>query len=85
MIRRRCKLIMDENGLLERHVKMDDTTVVQVVVPRSLQTEVLRQLHDKMGHLGIDRTLELLRDWFYFPRMENFTTEYIRKCDDCLR
>ena len=57
MISQRSKLVIDENGLLELHIKMDNTKVVQVVVPRNLQTEVLRQLHDKMGHLGIDRLL----------------------------
>jgi hypothetical protein len=85
MLRQRKKLLVSNDGLLERHVKIDGTEVVQLVVPKNLQHEILKQLHDKMGHLGVDRTLELLRGRFYFPGMGTFTAEYIRKCDSCLR
>lgn len=32
---------------------------------------VLKELHDKMGHLGSDRVLHLARERFYWPRMQS--------------
>lgn len=38
-----------------------------------------------MGHLGIDRTTDLVRNRFYFPRMEAIITEYFQSCERCIR
>ena len=40
---------------------------------------------DDLGHLGIERTLDLLRDQFYWPRMVEDTVRHIRQCERCLR
>ena len=39
----------------------------QVVVPVTLRSLVIEQLHDKSGHLGVQKTLEKLRERFYWP------------------
>lgn len=84
LLRQRGKLsVMD--GLLWRLVKIDDEDVSQVVVPTALRNEVLYQLHNKMGHLGIDRTQDLVRSRFYFPRMSTFISDYVTACDRCIR
>ena len=36
------------------------------------------------GHLGIERTIDLLRDWFYCPGMMEDTVRHIRQCKGCL-
>lgn len=41
-------------------------------------------IHDDMGHLGIDRTLDLVRARFYWPRMAD-VEEMIRTCGRCVR
>ena len=38
-----------------------------------------------MGHLGIERTLDLLRDQFFWPSMTEDTTIHIRQCERCLQ
>ena len=38
-----------------------------------------------MGHLGIERTLDLLRDQFYLPGMTEDTTRHIQHCERCLQ
>ena len=84
ILRQREKLSV-RDGLLWRLVRIDDEDVSQIVVPASLRTEVLCQLHDKMGHLGIDKTQDLVRSRFYFPRMSSFISDYIAACDRCIR
>lgn len=46
---------------------------------------MLACLHDDMGHLGIERTLDLLRFRFYWPRMANAVERKIRTCESCVR
>ena len=41
--------------------------------------------HDKVGHLGQDRVLELLRDRFYWPGMHMDVACYINSCPRCIR
>lgn len=46
---------------------------------------MLKSLHDDMGHLGVERTLDLVRDRFYWPRMSSTVEEKIRTCERCVR
>ena len=41
--------------------------------------------HDEIGHLGTERTTSLLRDRFYWPKMENDIEEYVKTCPRCLK
>ena len=57
----------------------------QLVVPSTHQTQVIHCLHDQLGHLGQDRTLDLVRSRFYFPNMEKAIREYVQRCESCVR
>ena len=35
---------------------------MQLVHPESFKTQELKGCHDDLGHLGVERTLDLLRD-----------------------
>ena len=41
----------------------------QLLVPRVLRETMLEMTHDKWGHQGVDRTLNLLRERCYWPGM----------------
>ena len=74
-----------KNKLLYQKVKLEghDTSVFQFVLPHSFCNHTLTALHDDMGHLGMDRTLGLVQDRFFWPGMcENIHT-YICACDTC--
>ena len=45
---------------------------------------VLRSLHDECGHMGMERTTELIKDRFYWPRMTAEVEQYIRTCGRCI-
>ena len=50
----------------------------QVVLPKNIRRRVYKELHEDMGHLGLERVLALARDRFYWPYMrrdiEHFVT-----------
>ena len=39
----------------------------------------------KSGHQGIVRTLSLLRERFFWPGMHRDATQYVNKCQNCLK
>ena len=41
--------------------------------------------HDQIGHLSNDKTLELLRDIFYWPGMQADVLSCMNSCPRCLR
>ena len=73
------------NKLLYQKVKLKgyDTSVFQFVLPHSFHNHTLTTLHDDMGHLGMDRTLELVQERFFWPGMCESVHNYIHACDRC--
>ncbi len=45
----------------------------------------MSSLHDRMGHVGMERTLDLLRARFYWPKMAADVEQKIRTCGRCVR
>ena len=76
-----------ENGLLYRRIRLKDHEVdtYQLVVPVAYRKIALELLHDKFGHLGIDRTTGLSCERFFWPRMAEEIRQYIQNCECCLR
>ena len=74
-------LQIDQDGLLKRKTK----TTNQLVLPRKHRNTVFLELHNKMGHLGADRVIQLARERFYWPRMAADIEEYIGTRCTCLK
>ena len=53
-----------------------------MILPSALRPLVLRELHNNMGHVGIERVLFLAQDRFYWPHMKHYVVT--RVCD-CLK
>ena len=53
----------------------------QIVVPASLQPDVLRQIHD--GHLGISKCVERAKLTVYWPRYIDQVTNLVEGCAKC--
>ena len=47
-----------KDSLLFRKRQCDNKTVYQFVLPQTLRNPVLHSLHDEMGHLGVERTVD---------------------------
>lgn len=73
------------DGVLYRKRQDHEDITYQLVLPECLRPAVLRNLHDEMGHLGIERTLDLVRTRFFWPKMANDVEHKIKTCGRCVR
>lgn len=66
------------------HVDMQ-TCIWQLVVPKSKRKEVFRFYHDTTtaGHFGYEKTLDKIRQTFYWPGITDDTRDYCKNCDIC--
>lgn len=54
------------DGILYRKRVVGEYKTYRLVHPKDLRPIVMEQLHDNMGHLGVERTLILLKLKFFF-------------------
>ena len=73
-----------DNKLVRRRVCAGELQY-QLVLPSKFRKVALSYVHDRMGHLGRDRTLELLCERYYWPSMQQSVVDYIAKCGRCIR
>ena len=68
-------------------MKTSRTPDPAIVVPKALETEILKGTHDSpfTGHLGVTRTLDRIRKRFFWPNMRKTVENYIRQCDTCAK
>ncbi len=73
------------NGVLYRKRQEGAQTHYQLVLPEVLRPLVLKSLHDDMGHMGAERTLDLVRKRFYWPKMSGEVETKVKTCNRCIR
>ncbi|XP_024146840.2 uncharacterized protein LOC112157953 [Oryzias melastigma] len=74
-----------KDGLLYRMRKTSSGVEnKQLILPERYRTSVMKSLHDECGHLGVEKTSELLKDRFYWPRMNTDIEQYIKTCGRCV-
>ena len=54
-----------------------DQPSLQFVLPMTYRQQAMRACHDDIGHLGLERSLDLLRDRFYWPGMNEGMEDHI--------
>ena len=86
IMKRKKGRYITRNGLLYKKCVSNnrETGYLQFVLPRMFRKQVLEACHDEIGHLGKERTTNLLKDRFYWPRMEDVKEEYVKTCPGCL-
>ena len=59
----------------------DDVESHQLVLLKEYQQAMLHMLHDDYGYQGLDHTLALVRERFYWSMMyQDVVTEYVTNC-----
>ncbi|KAK3083458.1 hypothetical protein FSP39_023123 [Pinctada imbricata] len=48
-----------------------------------METVVLRQYHDQLGHMAVDKTYDSIRLKYFFPNMYKKIHAYVEKCVTC--
>ena len=61
-----------------------DRNTMQLILPTAFRMQALRGCLDDLGHMAMERTLDLLRDQFYWSGMTEDVTRNIRQCERCL-
>lgn len=56
----------------------------QLVLPKRFRKSALESLHDAVGHMVTDRTLDLVHTRFYLPRMAMEVSKKSRTCKRCI-
>jgi hypothetical protein len=74
-------LYVVHNGVLA--VRAADGRLRTVVPPGPLRIAVCRFLHDEGGHPGVQRTLQAVTRYFYWPNMSRFVSQYVSSCVAC--
>ena len=76
------------NDILHRSWDNGDGTMKQLIVlPSTLIEKCLQQCHNSLEspHLGVDLTLDKIRQQFYFHNMQNETKLFVNGCITCAR
>lgn len=81
LLRQWSRLHVNDDGVLYRKANGRD----QLLLPKEHHDTVFRELHKEMGHLGTERTLGLLRDRFYWPRMQSDVEHFVMHVCECLK
>ena len=71
------------DGILYRKYSDNGEDISQLVIPESLKSFVLKQLHDATGHQGRERTTALVCSRFYWPSMYNDIAKWCENCARC--
>ena len=86
------KLILKEFGRLEvrrgvlyRRTRVDDQDQYQLVLPRKFRQLALKCAHNDIGHMGRERGIHILRERFYWPKMNSDLDNWVKSCDRCIK
>ena len=83
------QFFLDENVLYHRRTNRSkkignlQPVINQICMPQSLRGLVLDHLHTKMAHRGVDRTLAVIQQFYYWPKMAEYTRDFIKYCEPC--
>ena len=85
-LRQHWRHLSVENGILYRKLVVPDRpTRQQIVLPRTLRHGVMDQLHSAptSGHLGIAKTVERVKQRFYWVGWRRDVTRFVSHCTAC--
>ena len=76
------RLILKQ-GVLHQLYIFNEIEYHQLVLPQRFHRKILVSLHDHMGHQGMDRTIDLLKERVYWPSMVKDTQNWVIGCRHC--
>ena len=77
-----------QNGLLVRKWTPSNETSVgepwlQVVVPATARSAVMKTAHDMLGHAGVRKTYDRVMRHFFWPKLKRDVAAYVKTCHIC--
>jgi len=81
LLQRESSKLKVKRGLLFRVTKRPSgQEVSQLILPVRYRQMVLKSVHGNTGHLGTEQTIELIKDWFCWPKMASEIATSIQDC-----
>ena len=76
-----------QNDVLYKQVFLNGCPKMVICIPEKLRFDVLRNYHDLLpnAHLGYFKTMNKIKERFWWKNMDNFIRQYLRTCDLCER
>ncbi|GJQ65944.1 hypothetical protein Trydic_g4042 [Trypoxylus dichotomus] len=74
------KLFELQNGLIYR--KEGERRLFYI--PKAMESNIIQASHDKMSHVGNDKTSEIIKRSYWFPKMREKVKTYISNCLKCI-
>ena len=80
-------LYIDENSIIRIKAKFREKYFHRIFLPRqsSLTKLLIRDTHDKLGHMGIYSVLSEMKKHFWIPRYFSIVKKILRECITCKR
>lgn len=72
-----------KNNLL--HYKTSPDAEPRLFVPKGCRIKILKLFHDENCHVGFDKVLHKIRQYFWFPGIIAFIRKYINHCLICVQ
>ena len=74
-----------KKGLVYQKVQLKNhqLSIQQFVLPEPFWRQVILVCHDDFGHLGMEKTLGLLKDRFFWPKMSEDVRSHIHSHERC--
>lgn len=73
-----------KNDLLHRVYNTKDGKMKKsLFVPKSFRWHIIQTYHDSLKHLGWEKTLDKIRERFWFPNMSKNVRKYVENCLSC--
>ena len=77
------QIYLVQNKILKRYVTDGHNTYETVVLPRALTAQVLKMVHDDLGHNGTHRMYMLLKWLYYWKGLKPSVVKHIQRCYYC--
>lgn len=85
LLRERSKLILVDEVLHRTILNKRGEAFNQLILLSSYRERAFKGVHDETGHMGIERTLELARARFFWPKMTKYIEKKCKMCERCVR
>uniref|UniRef100_A0ABD2W8I8 RNA-directed DNA polymerase n=1 Tax=Trichogramma kaykai TaxID=54128 RepID=A0ABD2W8I8_9HYME len=81
------KLLKDyalRDGILYKKLIRNDAILERFVVPKAMRKSLIIKYHNCKGHVGVNKTADMIEKYYYFPRMRNYIKIHIKNCIECI-
>ena len=85
LLRFKEHLKLVEGLLYHKWLYKSEIVYLQFILPVTYRRKTVVGCHDEFGHLGMDKTLVLLQERFFWPRMNDNVHIHIRSCEHCIQ